>query len=262
MDVNIVCCKWGSKYGPHYVNRLKNMVKANLQVHHNLSFYCYTDDSTGLDADVITVPFPNIPNIHPKYWINSTYRQGLARCWDRAKTFVFNSHNWLNTDGRFVFLDLDVIIQNDIEDLLTFDFDRPTMLRSWWENPANLRSRGFTTTHGTILNGSCQVWSGDQCEVIWKDVLENQEKIWFTFTEGTDNYHYWRWRDLWNTFPSTYAYSYNRGREFPIDAEQGIFRPDCILCVFNVDVMPVERKDRGIIKQDSLVDPNLLDLWK
>lgn len=261
MKVNAICCKWGSKYGPHYVNRLKNMVKRNCK--DDVTFYCYTDDATGLDSDVVAVEFPDIPNIHPKYWFGKEeYQLGLARCWDRAKTVIFNSHNYLNTSGRFIFFDLDVIIQNDINPLLTYNLGRPTMMRSWWENPKNVCNRGFITTHGTILNGSCQVWSDDQCEPIWKDVLEFQEKIWFTYTGGTDNYHYWRWRDLWDTFPSTFAYCYNRGREWPIDAAIGIYRPNCILCVFNVDVTPVNLTDRMKLKQDQLVDPKLLEHWQ
>jgi hypothetical protein len=239
------------------------MVKRNINAEHELTFYCYTDDPSGLDADVTAVEFPDIPVIHPKYWFGKEeYAMGLARCWDRPKTFIFNSHNWLKTSGRFIFFDLDVIIQDNIEPLLTYDFTKPTMLRSWWENPENVRNRSFIVTHGTILNGSCQVWSDDQTECIWKDVLKNQEKIWFTFTGGSDNYHYWRWRNLWNTFPATVAYCYNRGREWPNDAEVGIYRPNCILCVFNVDVTPVKMTDRDTKKQEHLVDPKLLEHWQ
>ena len=37
-------------------------------------------------------------------------------------------------------------------------------------------SRRFKLSHGAYTNGSCQVWSDDQCEPIWEDVLKNQEK--------------------------------------------------------------------------------------
>jgi hypothetical protein len=237
------------------------MVKRHYQG--DATFYCYTDNTEGLDADVVAVPFPDIANIAPQYWFGKEeYALGLARCWDRPKTFVFNSHHWLNTSGRFMFLDLDVIIQNDITPLVTYNFARPTMLRSWWENPANVANRGFVVSHGTILNGSCQVWSDDQCECIWNDVLQFQDRIWFTYTGGTDNYHYWRWRELWDTFPSTFAYCYNRGREFPIDATIGKYRPACILCIFNVDVVAATLSDRTKLKQDELVDPELLAHWQ
>ena len=95
MRVNVVCSKWGTKYGPHFVNRLKEMSKRNIPDQFDFHFYCYTDNDEGLDDDINVIPFPDIPNIHPKYWFgNEDFKYGMARCWDRPKTFVFNTHNF------------------------------------------------------------------------------------------------------------------------------------------------------------------------
>ena len=271
MRVNIVCSKWGTRYGPHFVNKLKNMAKRNCNPKHDFHFYCYTDDAEGLDDDVKVIPFPDIPNIHPKYWFQKDeFKYGMARCWDRPKTMVFNTHNFAEDKptGRFVFFDLDVIIQNDIEPLLTYNMERPTKLRSWWQDPRPMKGRRFKLSHGAYTNGSCQVWSDDQAECIWHDVLEHQEKIWFTYTDGTDNYHSWRWGDwgkkLWDHFPSDYAYSYNRGRSWEDDdLTTEIYRETPILCVFNIDLLPKQMlKGRGSVKQNELVDPELLKHWQ
>ena len=74
----------------------------------------------------------------------------MARCWDRPKTMVFNTHNFADDKptGRFVFFDLDVIIQNDIEPLLTYNMERPTKLRSWWQDPRPMKTRKFKLAHG------------------------------------------------------------------------------------------------------------------
>ena len=49
------------------------------------------------------------------------------------------------------------------------------------------------------------------------------------------------------------AYSYNRGRSWDEDdLNVGIYRENCILCVFNVDLLPFEDKSRGHTKQDEL----------
>jgi len=193
----------------------------------------------------------------------------MARCWDRPKTMVFNTHNFAEDKptGRFVFFDLDVIIQNDIEPLITWNFERPTKLRSWWQDPRPMKTRRFKLSHGAYTNGSCQIWSDDQAECIWHDVLEHQDKIWFTFTDGTDNYHSWRWgnwgKKLWDHFPAEYAYSYNRGRSWDDDdLKTKIYRETPILCVFNVDLLPQPTPDRGKVKQNELVDPNLLKHWQ
>ena len=146
--------------------------------------------------------------------------------------------------------------------------ERPTKLRSWWQDPRPMRGRRFKLSHGAYTNGSCQVWSDDQAECIWHDVLEHQEKIWFTYTDGTDNYHSWRWGDwgkkLWDHFPSDYAYSYNRGRSWDDDdLTTEIYRETPILCVFNIDLLPTQMlKGRGSVKQNELVDPELLKHWQ
>ena len=71
MRVNIVCSKWGTRYGPHFVNKLKNMARRHTDAKHDFHFYCYTDDAEGLDDDIKVIPFPDIDTIHPKYWFGS-----------------------------------------------------------------------------------------------------------------------------------------------------------------------------------------------
>ncbi len=271
--VNYVCCKWGTKYDPEFVNRLYRMAKKHTPDRFEFHFYCYTDNSEGFENEIKVIDFPDIPDIHPKYWFGTDdFKYGMARCWDRPKTFIFNTHNFAEDKptGRFVFFDLDVIIQNDLSPIITYDFENPTKLRSWWQDPRPMKSRNFKLAHGAYTNGSCMVWSDDQTECIWQDVLENQERIWFTFTDGTDNYHSWRWGDfrpdgqppLWKHFPNTFAYSYNRGRDWDSkDLEVSKYRKNCILCVFNVDLLPFEDNSRGKVKQESLVDPDLLEHW-
>jgi hypothetical protein len=43
--------KWGTKYGPEYVNKLFNGAKGALQPL-SFMFYCFTDDPSGIDSDV------------------------------------------------------------------------------------------------------------------------------------------------------------------------------------------------------------------
>ena len=59
IKVNVMCLKWGNKYGPEYVNRLHNMVKRNLTIPHR--FVCFTDDPKGLQEGIETFPCPPIP---------------------------------------------------------------------------------------------------------------------------------------------------------------------------------------------------------
>ncbi len=59
----VVCVKWGTKYGPEYVNRLAAAVAKWTSAPHR--FVCLTDDATGLNAEVrlpvIPPPPPSLP---------------------------------------------------------------------------------------------------------------------------------------------------------------------------------------------------------
>lgn len=48
--------KWGTKYGPEYVNRLYAMVRRNLSG--DFKFVCLTDDGAGIRPEVTCLPIP------------------------------------------------------------------------------------------------------------------------------------------------------------------------------------------------------------
>lgn len=96
----IVCLKHGTKYDSAYVNTLYSMIKRNCTV--DYEFVCFTEDSSGLDKDIRTLPLPHIPAT--KGW------------W--YKTFFFSPDFPLK--GTILYLDLDVIIFRNIDNLFTF----------------------------------------------------------------------------------------------------------------------------------------------
>ena len=53
---HILCMKWGTKYGPEYVNRLYGMVRRHLMGDFN--FVCLTDDANGIRPEVQCLPIP------------------------------------------------------------------------------------------------------------------------------------------------------------------------------------------------------------
>ena len=52
--VNIVCMKWGTRYGPEWVDRLYGMVMRNTSW--TVRFVCLTDDGTGIRPEVEIKP--------------------------------------------------------------------------------------------------------------------------------------------------------------------------------------------------------------
>ena len=50
----IVCMKWGTVYGPEYVNILHAMVARNITG--DFKVICFTDDATGVRPEVLCLP--------------------------------------------------------------------------------------------------------------------------------------------------------------------------------------------------------------
>ena len=114
----VLCMKWGTKYGPEYVNRLYAMVRRHLRG--DFGFVCLTDRSEGIRAEVMCRPIPplDLPPGIPE------------RGWNKLTTFAADLHG---LSGTALFLDLDVVIVGDItplfeapgEFLIIHDWKRP-----------------------------------------------------------------------------------------------------------------------------------------
>ncbi|HSI47888.1 MAG TPA: glycosyltransferase [Ideonella sp.] len=114
----VLCMKWGSKYGPEYVNRLYAMVRRHLRG--DFRFVCLTDDGRGVRGEVECLPIPRL-DLPP----------GIPeRGWTKLTTFEADLHG---LEGTALFLDLDVVIVADItpffeqpgEFLIIHDWKRP-----------------------------------------------------------------------------------------------------------------------------------------
>lgn len=99
MDKNVICIKWGTKFGPEYVNRLHYMVEKNMTIPHR--FVCFTDNSEGLNEGIETFPLPELDdkNLPDKAW------KKLGLFTDKLGDLT----------GDALFLDLDIVIRSNID---------------------------------------------------------------------------------------------------------------------------------------------------
>lgn len=95
----VLCMKWGTKYGPEYVDRLYGMVRRHLQG--EFRFVCLTDDVTGIRPEVECLPLPAM-RLAP----------GVDRGWPKLTTFARDLHG---LRGTALFLDLDLVVVDDLE---------------------------------------------------------------------------------------------------------------------------------------------------
>jgi hypothetical protein len=110
--------KWGTKYGPEYVDRLYGMVRRHLRGDFRL--VCLTDRAEGIRSEVQCLPIPDL-----------ALPEGIPeRGWKKLTTFAADLHG---LKGTALFLDLDVVIVDDItpffeqpgEFLIIHDWKRP-----------------------------------------------------------------------------------------------------------------------------------------
>ncbi len=100
MENNVICVKWGTKFGPEYVNRLYKMVEKNLTIPHR--FVCLTNEPEGIDKEIEVRPFFTLDD------------SGLPeKAWKKLGLFT---DKLADIEGRALFLDLDVVILKNIDD--------------------------------------------------------------------------------------------------------------------------------------------------
>lgn len=115
---NVVCMKWGTRYGPEWVNRLYGMVKRNSTW--NLRFVCLTDDGNGIRPEVEVKPLPQVrfdPSLG-KYWPKLGLMQKDLGGPERP------------LEGLTLFLDLDLIVIDSIDPFLTYP-GRFLIIKEW-----------------------------------------------------------------------------------------------------------------------------------
>lgn len=107
-QINILCMKWGTKYGPEYVNKLYGMVSRNLS--RPFRFVCLTDNKEGIHPEVDCLPLPELelPPGAPE------------RGWNKLTTFI---NPLFDIQGKTLFLDLDVVIVGELDCFFNLEGD-------------------------------------------------------------------------------------------------------------------------------------------
>lgn len=173
--VNVICMKWGTKYGPDYVNTLHSMVCRHLTL--PFRFVCLTDDDVGLHPDVESFPLIdlNIPN-------------GPERGWDKLTTF---SSPLYDLEGQALFIDLDVVIVENIDCFFDHDAEFP-IIKDWVKKDVTGNSSVYRFTvnaHPDILENFRK-----NHETIRNEVRNEQEYLsQYVASKGKLSY----WPDEW-----------------------------------------------------------------
>jgi hypothetical protein len=231
--INIVCLKWGSKYGPEYVNRLFYAVQRH--VTKPFRFWCFTDDDTGIDYRIKLAPL--------------RFADRLESWWN--KIMLFSDETAVPLGEQIFYIDLDTLIVDNIDNLLTNEVPEIIVLRDFYH--------GIAKTAGSVASGLMS-WKHGQYAHIWKNFIQDPESAvrlcrphgdqrWIEHC--LDSWYYWQ--DL---FPMNIV-------SFKMHCQSGIPKDSKIICYHGRPSIPESVSYRGKIwKWDMQPQAWVLDHWK
>ncbi len=146
---NIVCMKWGTIYGPDYVNRLYSMVARNMS--RPFRFVCFTEHKDGIRDEVEVFDLPPFKSA-PLQKMGAYRKKTLCRA-DLAP---------FKEGERFLYLDLDIVVMNPLDDMFDYLPDEDFIICYNW-----------TRGHGTIGNSSVTMMRKGPLQYIVDDMEEN-----------------------------------------------------------------------------------------
>jgi len=137
---NVICIKWGTAFGPDYVNRLYSGARRNLA--RPVRFFCMTEDRVGLHPEIEVLDLPVEPfQDEMAAALAVANRQGAMR-----KVSLFRPGLIGDLDGPLLGFDLDVVITGSLDPLLDFAPGKVIMRHDWVE-----ARRGRATGHGSVF---------------------------------------------------------------------------------------------------------------
>lgn len=125
----IICVKWGTAYGPEYVNRLYAMARRHTTG--PMRLICLTDNREGLRPEVEAYDLPELGVPQPQ------------RTMGKWKKVVLWGRDLHGLSGTALFVDLDSVIVDSLDPYFSFGSQDDVILARNWAKP--LRRLGQTS---------------------------------------------------------------------------------------------------------------------
>lgn len=146
--VNIVCLKWGTKYGPDYVNKLYASIYKNSRT--PFRFHCFTDDCTGIRGEVICHELP--------------FKDKLEGWWN--KLFLFSNDINIPVGDTIFYVDLDTVICGNVDELLKLRVPVITLLKDFYH--------GIAKTAAEVGSG-LMMWEHGKYTHVWEEFVKDPD---------------------------------------------------------------------------------------
>jgi hypothetical protein len=229
----VLCLKHGTKYSADYVNKLYSMVQRHCTL--DIEFVCLTENSAGINENIKILPLPS----------------GLSGWW--CKPYMFS--NDLPLKGTVLYMDLDVVIANNIDQLFLY-------------SPNNWCTiRDFTRAQRPDwqkYNSSVIKFDTGELDFVWQDFFKKRNNVQAKYFGDQDYLYAATTHRPAKLFPDNWIQSWKweirkdktlapggRGNRKLKNIEYAVPPKDCCICVFHGDPNP-----------HNCYDPWVLDNWK
>lgn len=213
---NIVCLKWGTRYPALYTNILYRSVKRHLS--RPFRFICVTDDPTGLVDGIEAHPIAPNPGYPADRWPNIF-----------LKLAIFQD-GFANLAGPTLFLDVDVVIMDDIDCFFDYLPGRNCIIHNWIEGRKTLFRKRPDIGNSSIFRFEAGK-SGYVYETFLKEFADANDKSKYTteqafLTHAFKEVHWW---------PEDWAISFKRSCRpmFPLNLVMAPSKPRTRILVFH-----------------------------
>ncbi|MEO1207406.1 MAG: hypothetical protein AAFV45_13860 [Pseudomonadota bacterium] len=112
----VICMKWGTRYGPEFVNRLASMVARNTT--RPTRFVCFTEDTSKVNDGIEVHPLPSI-NIPDRV------------AWTPWRKLSVWQHPLADLQGDVLFLDLDLVLTGPLDDFFDYEPGAYVAIDNW-----------------------------------------------------------------------------------------------------------------------------------
>ncbi len=251
MAKNVLCIKWGSRYGSEYVNRLYHGVRRHLTG--PVRFIALTDDASGIDGGVEVHPLPITSFDEEEF----DARRG-GETWRKVGLF---QPGLVDLQGDTLFLDLDVVITGSLDDLFTYEPGKFCVIQDWLEK----KRAWMPGRDGQVGNTSVFRYNLRDHAKVYTHFEINQSQALDSF-RIEQQYVSHVLRDSMVFWPSAWTQSFKRNcrPRFPFNHFRAPSRPEgCRVLVFHGRPFPDQAIAgyRGGLFHTTLPAPWLADDW-
>lgn len=223
--INFIALKWGTKYGPEYVNRLHNSLK--LHYKKPFKFTVITDNPSDLNCDVLPLSMLSLIDSDGVF---------TAKKLELYKIFK---------QGDYCLLDLDILITRDITEYFDqYNFVEPRIILNRWQNHSRIYNSFFTGD--CFVNSSFVTWRDDQLEWLFDLFVANLGVVEYRY-RTVDKFIFYSSFEKLKFHPRGLVYAYSFGAEYDTDIEPFKERKDYSVVLFHTS----HKKPKGVELHDA-----------